>query len=242
MTLALNKRPIDYHGTSSSYCKVSKVLASSIRMKQMRISRGSTSVLWASMLLVLLFAPSISSLPTGVGEMTNEGCLCHGGASEVTVVLISGLPGEFESNITYNLSLEIDSSIESSADSHQGGFRFYIEGGGMIQFENSSEVQVLEDGWTHVLGGTHQRQWNLTWTSPENSTEPVKFSLVGNAVNGNEQSDGDGWSSYVVTIPHVDGQPVEGDVSNQSDIDAVDWTVFGAGLAALAFFLVRVLK
>ncbi len=222
--------------------QVSKVPASSICMKQMRISRGPTSMVWASMLLVLLFAPSISSLPTGVGEMANEGCLCHGGASEATVVLISGLPGEFESNATYNISLQIDSSIEPSADSHLGGFRFYVQGGGTVQFENSSEVQFLEDGWTHDIAGTYQRQWNLTWTSPENSTEPVKFSLVGNAVNGNEQSDGDGWSSHVVTIPHVDGPPVEGDVSNQSDIDAIDWTVFGAGLAALAIFLIRVLK
>ena len=199
-------------------------------------------MLWASMLLVLLFAPSISSLPTGVGEMANEGCLCHGGASEATVVIISGLPGEFESNTTYNLSLQIDSSIEPSQDSHQGGFRFYVQGGGMVQFENASKVQVLEDGWTHDLAGTYQRHWNLTWTSPENSTEPVKFSLVGNAVNGNEQSDGDGWSSHVVTIQHVDGPHVREDVSNQSDIDAVDWTVFVAGLATLAFFLFRVLK
>jgi len=174
--------------------------------------------------------------------MANEGCLCHGGASEATVVIISGLPGEFESNTTYNLSLQIDSSIEPSQDSHQGGFRFYVQGGGMVQFENASKVQVLEDGWTHDLAGTYQRHWNLTWTSPENSTEPVKFSLVGNAVNGNEQSDGDGWSSHVVTIPHVDGPPVREDVSNQSDIDAVDWTVFVAGLATLAFLLFRVLK
>lgn len=199
-------------------------------------------MVWASMLLVLLFAPSISSLPSGVGEMANDGCLCHGGASEATVVFISGLPVEFESNTTYNLSLQIDSSIEPSQDSHQGGFRFNVQGGGMVQFENASEVQILEDGWTHDLAGTYQRQWNLTWTSPENSTEPVKFSLVGNAVNGNEQSDGDGWSSHVVTIPHVDGPPVREDVSNQSDIDAVDWTVFVAGLATLAFFLFRVLK
>ena len=199
-------------------------------------------MVWASMLLVLLFAPSITSLPSGVGEMANDGCLCHGGASEATVVFISGLPVEFESNTTYNLSLQIDSSIEPSQDSHQGGFRFNVQGGGMVQFENTSEVQILEDGWTHDLAGTYQRQWNLTWTSPENSTEPVKFSLVGNAVNGNEHSDGDAWSLYDLSIPHVDGPPVEEVMSSQSDIGALDWTVFGAGLAALAFFLVRVLK
>jgi hypothetical protein len=223
-------------------CQVSKVLAYSNSMKQMRISRGSPSMVWASMLLVLLFAPSISSLPSGVGEMANDGCLCHGGASEATVVFISGLPVEFESNTTYNLSLQIDSSIEPSQDSHQGGFRFNVQGGGMVQFENTSEVQILEDGWTHDLAGTYQRQWNLTWTSPENSTEPVNFSLVGNAVNGNEQSDGDAWSLYDLSIPHVDGPPVEEVMSSQSDIGALDWTVFGAGLAALAFFLIRVLK
>jgi len=84
-------------------------------------------MLWASMLLVLLFAPSISSLPAGVGEMGNEGCLCHEGASEATIVLISGLPEEFESNTTYNLSLQIESSIEPRSDSHQGGFRFFVQ-------------------------------------------------------------------------------------------------------------------
>ena len=61
-------------------------------------------------------------------------------------------------------------------------------------------------------------------------------------MNGNEQSDGDGWSSYVISIPHVDGPPVEDTISEQTDISALDWTVFGAALAALAFFLVRVLK
>ena len=222
--------------------QVSKVLAFSIRVKQMRVNRVSTSMLWASMLLVLLFAPSISSIPSGVGDMANEGCLCHGGISDATTVVISGLPEKFESKTTYNLSLEIESSINASKDSHQGGFRFFTKGGGVVQFENASEVQQLNDGWTHELAGTYQRQWNLTWTSPENSTEPVKFSLVGNAVNGNEQSNGDGWSSYVVSLPHVDGPPVEDTVSEQTDISALDWTVFAAALAALAFFLIRVLK
>ena len=111
--------------------------------------------------------------------MANEGCLCHGGISDATTVVISGLPEKFESNTTYNLSLEIESSINASKDSHQGGFRFFTKGGGVVQFENASEVQQLNDGWTHELAGTYQRQWNLTWTSPENSTEPVKFSLVG---------------------------------------------------------------
>ena len=159
--------------------QVSKVLAFSICVKQMRVNRVSTSMLWASMLLVLLFAPSISSIPSGVGDMANEGCLCHGGISDATTVVISGLPEKFESNTTYNLSLEIESSINASKDSHQGGFRFFTKGGGVVQFENASEVQQLNDGWTHELAGTYQRQWNLTWTSPENSTEPVKFSLVG---------------------------------------------------------------
>lgn len=222
--------------------QVSKVLAFSIRVKQMRVNRVSTSMLWASMLLVLLFAPSISSIPSGVGDMANEGCLCHGGISDATTVVISGLPEKFESKTTYNLSLEIESSINASKDSHQGGFRFFTKGGGVVQFENASEVQQLNDGWTHELAGTYQRQWNLTWTSPENSTEPVKFSLVGNAVNGNEQSNGDGWSSYVVSLPHVDGPPVEDTVSEQTDISALDWTVFAAALAALAFFLIRVLR
>jgi hypothetical protein len=202
--------------------QVSKGPTDSIGLKHMAIKWATSSVFWAASLILLLSAPSISSVPSGVGQAGNEGCICHGGASVETVVKLEGLPAVFESNTTYNLSIEIQSSIDSLAEQHQGGFRLIIKGGGTVLFEDLEEVQYLEEGWTHQSNGTYQRTWNLTWTSPNNSTDPMEFTLIG--------------------IAHVDGPPVEQAPMNQTDIDAFDQFIFAIGILALAYFLLRTLK
>jgi hypothetical protein len=208
----------------------------------MAIKWASSSVFWATSLILLLSAPSISSVPSGVGQVGNEGCICHGGVSAETLVELKGLPTVFESNTTYNLSIEIESGIDRLAEQHQGGFRLFIKGGGTVMFEDINEVQYLEEGWTHRSNGTYQRTWNLTWTSPSNSTDPMEFTLVGNAVNGNQQSSGDAWGLFSKTIAHVDGPPVEQAPMNQTDIDSFDHLIFAIGILALAYFLLRTLK
>lgn len=222
--------------------QVSKGPTDSIGLKHMATKRASSSVFWAASLILLLSAPSISSVPSGVGQTGNEGCICHGGASAETTVELQGLPTVFESNTTYNLSIEIQSTIDSLADQHQGGFRLITKGGGALVFEDFNEVQYLEEGWTHQSNGTYQRIWNLTWTSPSNSTEPMEFTLIGNAVNGNQQSSGDAWGMFSKTIAHVDGPPVEQTPMSQTDIDAFDQLIFAAGILALVYFLLRALK
>lgn len=222
--------------------QVSKGPTGSIGLKHMTIKWATSSVFWAASLILLLSAPSISSVPSGVGQAGNEGCICHGGASVETVVELEGLPAVFESNTTYNLSIEIQSTIDSLAEQHQGGFRLVIKGGGTVLFEDLEEVQYLEEGWTHQSNGTYQRTWNLTWTSPNNSTDPMEFTLIGNAVNGNQQSSGDAWGSFSKSIAHVDGPPVEQAPMNQTDIDAFDQLIFAIGILALAYFLLRTLK
>ena len=52
------------------------------------------------------------------------------------MVELKGLPTVFESNTTYNLSIEIESDIAPSAEQHQGGFRLTIKGGGTVMFED----------------------------------------------------------------------------------------------------------
>ena len=188
----------------------------------------------------------------GVGQGPRRGSLrsrlhwqlggVHGGVSAETVVELKGLPTVFESNTTYNLSIEIESGIDRLAEQHQGGFRLFIKGGGTVMFEDINEVQYLEEGWTHRSNGTYQRSWNLTWTSPSNSTDPMEFTLVGNAVNGNQQSSGDAWGLFSKTIAHVDGPPVEQAPMNQTDIDSFDHLIFAIGILALAYFLLRTLK
>ena len=208
----------------------------------MRAKHSRSVLLGLALGFMLLWLPAFSSVQTGVGGLGDQGCTCHGGdSSEVTVVL-SGLPVSFESNTTYNLSITVESAVPEHESSHQGGFRLIVNGEGVIAFENPTQAQQLEDGWTHEELGTYQRTWNLTWTSSETSTEPVEFIVHGNTVNGNELSSGDEWDSFGQAISHVDNpvQP-EQPVFNR-DIGVLDWTVFTLGLTALVFFFIRVIR
>ena len=59
-------------------------------------------------LLVLIVSLAVMSqveaLPTGVGEIGDNGCVCHGASAEETMVNLSGLPDVYNSSQTYNLT------------------------------------------------------------------------------------------------------------------------------------------
>ena len=38
------------------------------------------------------------ALPSGIGDRANDGCLCHGGSDDTTVVNLSGLPETYKSS------------------------------------------------------------------------------------------------------------------------------------------------
>lgn len=185
-------------------------------------------------LAILLMLPSVSSVPSGVGEGGNEGCLCHSRADSTDVSLV-GLPSEYEANITYNVQLHLSSSIAVDEEHSQGGFRITVSNGSMMF--NQSEAQYLDNGWTHTENGTYQRVWNFTWTSPTDNTSRSEFSVYGNAVNGNGQQTGDGWNEYSVVLP---GTEYEGDLDQSPSIDGLDpfdKVLLAVGLCALVGML-----
>ena len=163
--------------------------------------RQRSVILGTALLFLVLGAPTLSSMPAGVGELGDNGCTCHGGDSTSVSVHVLGLPEVYASNMSYNLSIAIDGPPQDDANSHQGGFRFTVTSG-VVVFENSTNTQSLEDGWTHQLSGTYQRVWNFTWTPSNESIDPVEFIVHGNAVNGNGQSSGDAWNSFGAAIAH----------------------------------------
>jgi hypothetical protein len=204
--------------------------------------RSTAINLWLVLIGMLLMAPTISSVQTGVGEAGENGCTCHGGEFTGTVVSIEGLPSAYEVNTTYNLTIFIDSTIDLDSTNYQGGFRLATNGVGTIVFADTNEVQVIQEGWTHTENGTYQRSWNLSWSSPETPTKAVEFILIGNAVNGNLQSSGDGWNSFAKAIPHVDDNAQLDQPVVHREIDTLDLAVFVVGLSAMCFFLVRTMK
>lgn len=168
------------------------------------------------MLAILLTLPSVSSVPSGVGDEGNEGCLCHPRA-DFTEVSLVGLPSEYGANITYNVQLQISSSVEVDGENSQGGFRITVSNGSMMF--NQSEAQYLDNGWTHKENGTYQRMWDFTWTSPADNASRSEFTVYGNAVNGNGQQTGDAWNEYSLVLP---GTEYEGDLSLSPSIDGLD--------------------
>ena len=77
-------------------------------------------------LLVLVVSLAIFSqvhaFPTGIGEIGNNGCVCHGAASEETIVSLSSLPDVYNSSQTYNLTLTVESDVEINGT--QGGLGY----------------------------------------------------------------------------------------------------------------------
>ncbi len=156
-------------------------------------------------LLVLIVSLAVMSqveaLPTGVGEIGDNGCVCHGASAEETVVNLSGLPDVYNSSQTYNLLLTIESDLQSNGT--QGGFRILVSHG-----QITGDVQEMDGGYTHSSSNNNKRTWELNWTAPESDEELVTFITHGNSVNGNGAPTGDEWNSnsYAIPGPNYDGE------------------------------------
>jgi hypothetical protein len=195
--------------------------------------------------LLLLFSTlgfsSSQSYPSGVGEIANDGCTCHGVASNLSEISIIGLPVSFESNQTFDLVLLLESSIEVQTDVSQGGFRLLVSDG-TIEFEDLNQSIELDDGWTHTEEGNAHRAWNLSWTAPQDNSTSVEFIVYGNAVNGNENPMGDAWDSYGVTLPgsSFDGTLLQPDIDQTYSVS--DYSIIIGGLLAILTCLYIVVK
>ena len=175
------------------------------------------------LLLSLAIISQVHAVPTGVGDIGDNGCVCHGASSEETKVNLSGLPDVYNSTQTYNLTLTIESSLE--ANDPQGGFRILISHG-----EMSGDVQELEEGYTHSSSNNNQRNWELIWTAPGSDAELVTFIVYGNAVNGNGAASGDEWNSNSYAVP---GPNYEGEIVTSITDDSISSRQLVVGVIAI---------
>ena len=184
------------------------------------IMRANRNKLLVSLLFfILLFSsPLAHSAPSGVGDIGDEGCLCHGAKSQLTSVIIDGIPQDWAANNSYEMSIIINSSIEISDEENAriGGFRLMVNEGTVVFADNDS-AQVINEGYTHTSSGNQYRQWNFSWTAPSSNDSVVNFVVHGNAVNSNDQSTGDAWNYYSTAVA---GEGYTGDIGespNHSD-------------------------
>ena len=145
-------------------------------------------------LIMLLAVPSMNGQPQGIGASGDEGCYCHGGAADETVILVHGLPDRFNVSQTYEFSVEVHHpTIEpASGGAAIGGFRITVDNGALPVPANASLAHVVDDGLTHTRAGAMERNWTFNWTAPDDPEARVAFSFVANAVNGNAVGNGNG--------------------------------------------------
>ena len=177
------------------------------------------------------------ALPSGIGDRANDGCLCHGGSDDTTIVNLSGLPEAYNSSVEYNLTLTIESPVE--LNEVQGGFRVIISQGELI----AEGWQVIDGGYTHTTEINDRRQWEVVWVAPEADDELATFVVHGNAVNGNRNANGDEWNSLSIAIPGVNytGEVTTPDITGK-EVTGIQLTVGAIGVIALlslAFYAIK---
>ena len=177
------------------------------------------------------------ALPTGIGDRANDGCLCHGGSDDTTIVNLSGLPETYNSSEEYNFTLTIESQVE--LNEVQGGFRVIISQGELI----ADGWQIMDDGYTHTAEINDRRQWEVVWVAPEAGDELATFVVHGNAVNGNGNANGDEWNSLSVAIPGANytGEVTTPDLSSK-EVTGIQIAVGAIGIMALlslAFYAIK---
>lgn len=158
-------------------------------------------VIAASMILV---APVIAN-PDGPPNLNLEqdptidfGCTCHGGgvASDSVIVKIKGVPQAYEVGETYNftISLSHDSNTE-------GGFLLSDRGSGTFTVLEEEGVREAMGDPDSVSQSASGNDWLVPWTAPDSDVGVIHFSLVGNAVNGENGADeGDAWNILTFSI------------------------------------------
>ena len=194
------------------------------------------------MFVLALLAQVAVSAPSGIGSSANEGCLCHGESNSNTIVEVRGLPEYFESNTSYDFSIEVSSpTILSNANGERGGFRMLVTGGSIDFNESEGMIQQLDDGWTHTETGNKVRMWNFSFTSPESNASVVDFTIYGNAVNGNQASSGDEWNSLEIRLP---GLQYDGELLGQQadEFNPLDYTVGVVSMIVLVGLLIITLR
>ena len=146
--------------------------------------------------IILLFLVGQShALPNGIGDRADDGCLCHGGADEGTSVSLVGLPEVYNSSMQYNITLTIESGVETNEV--QGGFRILISEGEIV----GDGWQTIDDGYTHSTEINDRREWSAVWIAPEENDSLASFIIHANAVNGDNSPTNDEWNSQSIAVP-----------------------------------------
>jgi hypothetical protein len=150
----------------------------------------------------LIIAPAPNSgFSTGIGSQT--GCSCHDVNPDSGVdVEILGIPAEYNPGEKYSLDIIVTSSIPSG----KGGFDLYVDDG---TFSNPGPNAQLESDTEVIHSSADSRAWSVDWTAPPAGAGTLTFTVVGNAVDGDGGTSGDGWNTATYTSSEMFAAPME---------------------------------
>ena len=199
--------------------------------------RFSLLLISLALLLATSIIPMWTALPTGIGgTAVNNGCNCHSStaADDVTLTL-SGMPNRFQGGESYTFEILLEGGPEVGGE-NAGGFSLKASHGQFRALDDST--QVLSGGEsTHTESGNDKRNWTIEWEAPRDDTVAVEFTLLGNAVDGDGEADGDDrWTSLSATSKGQNfvGGPV-------FELEGLAWSLIVGLILAIVLIVVLVL-
>tara|TARA_Y100001960_G_C14659417_1_gene819993 strand:- start:284 stop:1087 length:804 start_codon:yes stop_codon:yes gene_type:complete len=144
----------------------------------------------------------------GQGEVTLAGCTCHADSPDNSVtVILDGVPFHYSPETAYVMKIQLIGGPEADTDSYTGGFSMRASSGSLSESEGYAGLVQNWEGdqatLTHTDAGasTPDRTWVFTWTSPQEGTGAVTFSIAGNSVNGDmAPSSLDRWNRLTASV------------------------------------------
>ena len=181
--------------------------------------------------LLLSFAPIGSSAPNGIGTAADNGCTCHGGASNESFVdfTVEGIPINFTLNTSYSITITMDNG--SLVDNNANGYRMIASQGVITTDAGDADSHIMDEGATQTGDGQSTNVWNLTWTSPSESDGDVEFNtfvLLGSGGNG---AGGDYWIGKTNSSSPMDKNTQEEEETEEIAFVGMVATASAIGLA-----------
>lgn len=112
---------------------------------------------------------------------------------------VSGIEQGFEPGRNYKIQIQV-----KREDLSRAGFQMtarFEDGSQAGQFEVTEEltttpnidnqVTYLQHGVGKVEAENGEKNWQITWTAPDQSNQPIIFNIAANAANGDESAFGD---------------------------------------------------
>jgi len=136
-----------------------------------------------------------SNAGSEIGDVAQEGCLCHSGAPTNAVqILAIDIPYNWVAGQTYSFSIQIIGGPTADTHSNTAGFSMRVSDGILAAGEgDESAMSNWEDDTTTLVhessGATSaERTWSITWTAPATGSGDVFFWVTGNSVDGDHQN------------------------------------------------------